>query len=87
MPVGLTNAPATFQAYINHARQPFLDRFCTAYFDDIWIYSENEEQHIKHVKQILEALTKAKLQVKPQKCEFHTNNVEYLGFIITTEGL
>jgi len=51
------------------------------------IYSENEEQHIEHVKQILEASTKAGLQVKPQKCEFHTNNFEYLGFIITMEGL
>jgi len=51
------------------------------------IYSENEEQHIEHVNQSLEALTKAELQVKPQKCEFHTNNVKYLGFIITTEGL
>jgi len=51
------------------------------------IYSENEEQHIEHVKQILEALTKAGLQVQPQICEFHTNNVEYHGFIITTEGL
>jgi len=87
MPFVLTNAPAVFQAYINHALRPFLDRFCTAYLDDILIYSENEEQYIKHVKQILEALTKAGLQVKPQKCEFHTNNVEYLGFIITTEGL
>ena len=86
IPFGLTNAPATFQAYINDALRPFLDRFCTAYLDDILIYSENEEQHIEHVKQILEALTKAGLQVKPQKCEFHTNNVEYLGFIITTEA-
>jgi len=87
MPFGLTNAPATFQAYINDTLRLFLDRFCTAYLNDILIYSENEEQHIEHVKQILEALTKAGLQVKPQKCEFHTNNVEYLGFIITTEGL
>ena len=86
MPFGLTNAPATFPVYINDALRPFLDRFCTAYLDDILIYSENEEQHIEHVKQILEALTKAGLQVKPQKCEFHTNNIEYLGFIITTEG-
>jgi len=87
MPFGLTNAPATFQAYINNALRLFLNRFCTAYLDDILIYSENEEQHIKHVKQILEALTKAGLQIKPQKCEFYTNNVAYLGFIITTEGL
>ena len=79
--------PSTFQSYINDALHPFLDRFCTGYLDDILIYSENEEQHIEHVKQILEALTKAGLQVKPQKCEFHTNNVEYLGFMITTEGL
>jgi len=78
--------PATFQVYINDALRPFLDWFCTAYLDDILIYTENEEQHIEHVKQILEALTKAGLQVKPQKCEFHTNNIEYLGFIITTEG-
>ena len=87
MPFGLTHAPPTFQAYINDALRPFLDRFCTAYLDDILIYSENEEQYIEHVKQILEALTKARLPVKPQKCEFHANNVEYLGFIITTEGL
>jgi len=89
MPFGLTNAPAIFQAYINDTLRPFLDRFCTAYLDDILIYSENEEQHMEHVKQILEALTKAGLQVKPHQCEFHTNNVEYLGFIITTvtEGL
>jgi len=87
MPFGLNTAPATFQAYINDALLPFLIRVCTAYHDDILIYSEDEEQHIEHVKQIREALTKAGLQVKPQKCEFHTNNVEYLGFIITMEGL
>jgi len=87
MPFGLTNAPATFQACINDTLRLFLDWLCTAYLDNILIYSENKEQHIEHVKQILEALTKARLEVKPQKCEFHTNNVEYLGFIITTEGL
>jgi len=87
MPFGLTNAPATFQAYINNTLRPFLDRFCTAYLDNILIYSENEEQHIEHVTQILEALMQAGLQIKPQKCEFHTNNIEYLGFILTTEGL
>jgi len=85
MPFGLTNALATFQTYINHALRPFLDRFCTAYLDDILIYSESEEQHIEHVKHILEALTKAGLQVKPQKCEFHTNNIQYLGLLLSPQ--
>jgi len=87
MPFELTNATATFQVYINDALRPFLDTCCTAYRDDILIYSENEKEHIKQVKQNLEALTKAGLQVKPQKCECHTIYVEYLGFIITMEGL
>jgi len=86
-PFGLTNAPTTFQAYINDGLRPFLDRFGSAYLDHILIYSEMEEQRIEHVKQVLEALTQAGHQVKPQKCEFHTNNVEYLGFIIITERL
>jgi len=59
MPFGLTNAPATFQAYINDTLCQFLDRFCTAYVDNILIYSKSHEQYIKYVKQILEALTKA----------------------------
>jgi len=78
LPLRLTHVPATFQAYINDALSPFLHRFCTAYLDDILIYSKNEEQNIEHVKQIPEALTKAGLQVKPLKWEFKTNNVEYL---------
>jgi len=79
MPFGLTNAPATLQVYINDTLRPFLDRLCPAYLDDILIYSENEEQYIEHLKQIREAFTKAGLQVKPQKCEFHTNNVRILA--------
>jgi len=87
MPCRLTNAPGPFAAYINDVLHPFLDRICTAYLDDILINTENEEQHIEHVKQILEALTHAGLQIKPQKCKFHTTNVEYVGFIITMQRL
>ena len=64
MPFGLTNAPAKIQVYINHTLRPYLDCFCTAYLDNILIYSENKEQHVDYVRQILEALTKAELQVQ-----------------------
>ena len=87
MPFGLTNAPADFQHFINDVLRPFLDVFCTAYLDDILVYSESLEQHKQHVRMILEALTKAGLHLKPEKCHFHKKQVKYLGFIITTEGV
>lgn len=48
IPFGLSNAPATWQAYINHVLKEHLDRFCTVYLDDILIYSENEEEYVGH---------------------------------------
>ena len=87
MPFGLTNAPADFQHFINDVLRPFLDRFCTAYLDDILIYSESLEEHQDHVRQILAALSTAGLALKPEKCEFHKTSVCYLGIIISTQGL
>jgi hypothetical protein len=87
VPFGLTNAPATWQQYINHVLHDFLDRFCTAYLDDILIYSDNEEEHIQHVTQVLAALREANLFLDIKKCEFHVKQVKYLGLVITTEGI
>lgn len=87
MPFGLTNAPADFQHFINDVLRPFLDTFCTAYLDDILIFSDTLEQHQKHVLQVLDALCKAGLALKPEKCEFHRTSVSYLGLIVSTEGL
>src|SRR5690606_4941145 len=87
MPFGLTNAPATFQHFINEALAPFLDQFATAYLDDILIYSETLQDHHRHVREILTALDKHGLHLKPEKCEFHQQEVKYLGLIIGTEGI
>lgn len=87
MPFGLCNAPSTFQGYINEALQEILDNFCTAYLDDILIYSENLEEHKKHIRQVLLRLRKAGLHVDIDKCEFQVQEVKYLGLIVTTEGL
>ena len=61
MPFGLTNGPATFQRYINIALSEYLDDFTTAYVDDILIYSESYEDHVRHVKLVLQRLREAGL--------------------------
>jgi hypothetical protein len=65
----------------------YLDEFCTAYLDDILIYSDNELEHQVHVKKVLERLRNAGLQVDIKKCEFGVKRTKYLGFIVTTEGI
>ncbi|GAA5863847.1 hypothetical protein JCM5353_005516, partial [Sporobolomyces roseus] len=87
MPFGLTNAPASFQSLINNTLRPFLDRFVVAYLDDILIYSETLEEHQDHVRQVLAKMRKAKLYAKAEKCSFHSDQVEYLGFIIGSHGV
>jgi hypothetical protein len=87
MPFGLSNAPVTFQARINEILRPFLDRFCTAYIDNILIYSYDLQFHRKHVNSVLKALEEAGLQLDIKKCEFETTEVTYLGMIVSTTGV
>ena len=56
MPFGLSNAPATFQAQINEVLCPFLDIFCTAYINNILVFSDNLKDHRKHVRSVIKAL-------------------------------
>jgi transposase InsO family protein len=87
MPFGLTNAPADFQRFINDTLSPFLDRFASAYLDDILIYSDTLEEHQDHLRQVLRRLSEAGLHLKPEKCEFHQREVKYLGLIIGIDGI
>lgn len=86
LPFDLSNGPASFQDYINDTLREYLDIFCTAYLDDILIYSNSLHEHRGHVKIILERLRSAGLILDVTKCEFHITEVPYLGFIISTHG-
>ena len=83
----LTNMSAMFQKLINHVLYDHLNEFVIAYLNDILIYSENEKDHKKHVKEVLRRLQKKNLYLKSEKCKFHKQWVEYLEHIITTERL
>jgi hypothetical protein len=86
MPFGLTGAPATFQRFINDALREYLDQFCSAYLDDILIYSRTKEEHTVHVRQVLERLRKAGLFAKLSKCEFFVTETKFLGLIVGRDG-
>jgi hypothetical protein len=87
MPFGLANAPATFQAYIHKALGHLVDSICIVYLDDILIYSKEEKEHEHHVKMVLQKLRDYALYAKPSKCTFHTKEVEFLGFVVNTNGV
>ena len=87
MPFGLTNAPAQFQAYIHQVLAGLIDVTCIVYLDDILIFSDTEEEHEGHVREVLRRLRDAKLFLKLPKCEWHTQRTEYLGYVVSPEGI
>ena len=64
-----------------------MDVYYIYYLDDILVYSKNEGQYVADVTAILEALQKARLLLKPEKCHFYVKEVVFLGYIVTTTGL
>ena len=65
----------------------YLDDFCSAYIDDILIFSATQEEHEVHVRRILEQLREAGLQADLKKCEFYVTETRFLGFTIGTSGV
>ena len=83
----LCNASNTFQFFINATLREYLNNFCTIYLNDILIYSNNRENHIKHVNKISEKFQKIEFFFDINKCEFFIIEMKYLNFIITIENI
>ena len=87
MPFGLTNAPAVFMDLMNRVFRPFLDKFVIVFIDDILIYAKSKEEHGQHLRQILQTLRSEKLYAKFSKCEFWIRKVDFLGHVVSSEGI
>ncbi|QRV74416.1 Retrotransposable element Tf2 protein [Ceratobasidium sp. AG-Ba] len=87
MPFGLKNAPAVLQRMMNNIFRHLLGVTVVVYMDDILIFSEKEEDHAEHVKEVLKILRENNLYAKLSKCEFFVKKVIFLGLVITPEGI
>lgn len=87
LPFGLKNAPSIFQRALDDILRQFIGKICYVYVDDIIIFSKDEKSHIEHVNQIFETLKQAHMKIQLDKCEFFKREVEFLGFIVSMEGI
>ena len=86
VPFGLAQAPAYFQALINKVLKG-LHKFAVTYLDDIIIFSKNEEEHLEHLRIIFQRLKEASLKLKRSKCDFMKTQIQYLGHLISSDGI
>ncbi|XP_062839805.1 uncharacterized protein LOC103279995 [Anolis carolinensis] len=81
LPFGLKNSPATFQRLVDKVLSG-LGSFCVAYIDDIGIFSNSWEDHLKHLDLVLKRLKEAGLTIKASKCKLGNNTTKYLGHLV-----
>ena len=82
MPLGLSNAPSTFQKLIKNVFQETLDYLCIVHLDDILIYSYSTLKHLQQIEWVLSKLRSNSYFTNPSKCEFGPTKLKHLGYII-----
>ncbi|MCG8078888.1 MAG: DDE-type integrase/transposase/recombinase, partial [Candidatus Thiodiazotropha taylori] len=87
MAFGLTNAPATFQRLMERCMGELNLKECLIFLDDILIFSDTFEEHIKRIQAVFSRLHEHGLKLKPSKCEFFKTSVKYLGHVVTENGV
>lgn len=87
MPFGLKNAPATFQRLMDSVLRKHLGVRCFVYMDDIIVFSTSLQSHLQDIAKVLQTLQEANLKVQCDKSEFLRKEVEFLGHVVTTDGV
>uniref|UniRef100_A0A8R7VA35 Reverse transcriptase domain-containing protein n=1 Tax=Triticum urartu TaxID=4572 RepID=A0A8R7VA35_TRIUA len=84
---GLAGGPGTFNGAITETMHPLLRHYVLLFFDDILVFSKTWEDHLAHLRQVLELLRRDQWKVKESKCEFGQRQLSYLGHVISSEGV
>ena len=87
LPFGLTNSPATFQRLMGHILRGLEYKSALIYIDDIILFSKSVDEHLKHLEEVFQRLRDANLKLNPKKCEFAKQELEYLGHLVTPNGI
>ena len=87
MPFGLVNAPATFQRLMEIVLAGLAREGCLVYLDDVLVVGKTLEEHNRNLAKVLDRIREAGLRLKPKKCHFAKTEVEYLGHVVSADGV
>ncbi len=87
MPFRLNNAPATFQRLMNKVLRQYIEKFVQVYLNDIIIYSNNLDEHKRHIKVVLKKIRRANLKLKPSKCQWLQTEFKFVRHLVERNGI
>ena len=87
MPMGLTNSPATFQRFMELALRGLQWHTCLIYLDDIVVFGKTFDEHLQRVEEVLDRIKAAGLKLKPEKCQLFHREVDFLGHLVSADGI